>query len=389
MKTSRLRRYIFLSVLVHILVLWLLRFLPPYAPTPDSPVTIRMLDIPPQAALSPAPPSVPKHPKPQRREPKKAAPKTPPKKGDVLAELPKPVRQARPEDARLVSQFDSKAQDIGPGDAGARKPSGQNPREMPPELALPERYSQLRPTPPRQTPVMPTPPAPPSPLEQPTPQLQARRLPASPPRATPKETRQPETSAGTVPVPIRKKHVPSLAPTPDLRQFPITKQQELAMVQRDHPQTEQAKKNTMEEHFARLEDRQPLLSPTFDAPGVYERGAERPGEGRGAEGGGKYRSIDAFGLKHFSYLIGVKRKIELLFSVPFFMPNNGSVGIPIIGFTIRRNGVLSEAVLLRSSGYAVLDKALLDAVRRAAPYGPFPNHLPDPEISIRVYATVS
>jgi protein TonB len=58
-----------------------------------------------------------------------------------------------------------------------------------------------------------------------------------------------------------------------------------------------------------------------------------------------------------------------------------------VGFTIRRNGELAEAVLLRSSGYPVLDQALLEAVKRAAPYHPFPDHLADPEISIRVYVT--
>ena len=85
----------------------------------------------------------------------------------------------------------------------------------------------------------------------------------------------------------------------------------------------------------------------------------------------------------------MKRKIELVFSIPLFSPYNGRVGVPIVGFTIRRNGELSEAVLLRSSGYAVVDQALLNAVKRAAPYGPFPEHLPDQEISIRVYATIS
>jgi TonB family protein len=159
------------------------------------------------------------------------------------------------------------------------------------------------------------------------------------------------------------------------------------MLQRDREQTENAPKQTMQEHFSRLQKHQPL--PSFDAPGVYEQGPERPGEGQTEGGGGKYRSIDAFGLKHFSYLIGIKRKIELVFSVPFFMPNQGTVGVPIVGFTVRRSGELAEAVLLRSSGYTVLDKALLEAVKRAAPYGPFPQHLPDGEISIRVYATVS
>jgi TonB family protein len=159
------------------------------------------------------------------------------------------------------------------------------------------------------------------------------------------------------------------------------------MLQRDRPPSGSPGKATLEDHFARLEKHQPLLS--FDAPGTYERGPERPGEGKGSTAGGKYQSIDSFGLKHFSYLIGVKRKTELVFSVPYFMPNNGNVGVPIVGFTIRRSGELTEAVLLRSSGYTVVDKALLEAVKRAAPYGPFPEHLPDAEISIKVFATLS
>jgi protein TonB len=170
-------------------------------------------------------------------------------------------------------------------------------------------------------------------------------------------------------------------------QFRITSEQEVAMLQRERQAAEGSKRQSLEEHFARLEKRLPL--PSFDAPGLYERGPERPGEGKDDVGGGKYHSIDAFGLQHFSYLIGVKRKIELVFSVPFFSPNTGAIGVPIVGFTIRRNGELAEAVLLRSSGYSVVDKALLEAVKRAAPYGPFPAHLPDHEISIKVYATIS
>jgi TonB family protein len=173
----------------------------------------------------------------------------------------------------------------------------------------------------------------------------------------------------------------------EAQRFRITTEQELAMLHRPGQAAGKQGKQTLEEHFAHLEKRLPL--PSFDAPGVYERGPERPGEGRGDIGGGKYQSIDSFGLKHFSYLIGVERKIELVFSIPFFVPNNGGVGIPIVGFTIRRSGEIAEAVLLRSSGYAVVDKALLEAIKRAAPYGPFPEHLPEEQISIRVYATIS
>lgn len=143
----------------------------------------------------------------------------------------------------------------------------------------------------------------------------------------------------------------------------------------------------LEEHFARLEKHLPL--PSFDAPGVFERGPERAGEGRGNGEGGKYRSIASFGFKHVSYLLRMQRKIELVFTVPPFVPDHGAVGVPIVGFTVRRDGKLAEAVLLRSSGYPAVDQALIKAVQRAAPYDGFPADMPDQEISIRIYASLS
>jgi TonB family protein len=165
------------------------------------------------------------------------------------------------------------------------------------------------------------------------------------------------------------------------------------MVQRTPQEREGAgkpagsRKQTLDEHFARLEKHQPL--PSFDAPGVFERGPERSGEGSGNGEGGKYRSIASFGFKHVSYLLGMQRKIELVFTVPPLRPDHGAIGVPIVGFTVRRDGKLAEAVLLRSSGYAEVDKALLNAVRKAAPYYPFPDDMPDQEISIRIYASLS
>jgi TonB family protein len=173
----------------------------------------------------------------------------------------------------------------------------------------------------------------------------------------------------------------------------LTREQELAMVQRSPQEREGGGKPAsndqqgLTEHFARLEKHLPL--PSFDAPGVFESGPERAGEGRGDGEGGKYRSIASFGFKHVSYLLAMQRKIELVFTVPPFVPNHGAVGVPIVGFTVRRNGELAEAVLLRSSGYPSVDQALIKAVKRAAPYHPFPEDMPDQEISIRIYASLS
>ncbi len=329
MKTFHLRRYILLSIVVHLLVLWLLSLLPPYEPRLDAPVAIRMLNPPPLTDLQSLPPA-PNPITPKRQPLKKTPPPPPQEKGGILAELPKPLRQERPKDARLVSKYDSKAQDIGARSSRAQKPSGQTPRLLPPELALPERYSQLRPKAPQQTTITPPPPlhkkggiltelpktlreeqpkdeplvskydskvqdigarssraqkssgqtprllppelalperysqlrpkgppqtttTPPPPLHSPSLdnpplQLQARRLPMPRPDNKPKETRQSTISKEALPDPIRDKHMPLLAPTPELRQFDITDQQELSMVQRDQPFPEQRQTTSSEQN---------------------------------------------------------------------------------------------------------------------------------------------
>jgi TonB family protein len=484
MNRSRLRLALLLSVLTHILVLGLLRFIPlaaltrPAESPSDAPVAVRLLELPPPPQVAqtperarrlpetPARKPEPKTPPPPAspRAPEPATPQSaiPPPKGGTVVDLPKPVREERPDNARLVSRYDSKAQDIGPGEGGTRKPSGEQPRAMPPDIALPERYSAGKPTapeaslepsvpavaaPPGVTPAPPKPsgsspakaesaPAkPPAPVlksellpppKPPAPAPQAKPTPPTSPRPPAEEKRRPEAPAGApsaqakaaprlaepprvpaeearqsegLPEGSRPQMPPVPAP-PAVPKIPLgperqklTPEQELAMMQRSPQEREGAGKpagkgkQELAEHFARLEKHQPL--PSFDAPGVFERGPERSGEGSGTGEGGKYRSIASYGFKHVSYLLGMQRKIELVFTVPPFRPDHGAIGVPIVGFTVRRNGELAETVLLRSSGYPAVDQALLRAVKRAAPYHPFPDDMPDQEISIRIYASLS
>ena len=350
MTQSRLWRYMLISVMLHLLLLGLLRWLPSdQAAELAAPVPVRLL--PPTEPTPTPPPASPK---------RRAAPKQPEppasKRGGVLADLPKPAVEERPDDARIVSRYNSRAQDLGPGESGTRKPSGQNPPSRPPELNLPERYESTQQ---KQARAQPQPRA-----QQPKPKPAAE---------APKPRKAPEAKSGLRPAFKPKEH-----------DYTLTPEQEVAMLQREQEEAaKQMQRQSLEEHFDRLSRAQPL--PSLDTSGVYEQGPEQPGEGSSDTGGGKFRSVDAFGLKYFSYLIGVEQQIELVFSIPFFEPRNGRISVPIVGFTIKRSGELSEAVLLRSSGYQEVDRALLDAVRRAAPYGPFPDHLPDSSISIRVF----
>ena len=47
-------------------------------------------------------------------------------------------------------------------------------------------------------------------------------------------------------------------------------------------------------------------------------------------------------------------------------------GTAVVSFTVSRSGSVSGVRLARSSGFAVLDAAARDAVRRAAPFPPIP-----------------
>ena len=377
MRKSRLRLYLFLflSLVIHahLPLFW------SFIPSPESlsnPVAVRYVETPQAAVSEPIPPpseNLEPEPAPEKPpEPDSAAPR----QGGLVVDLPEPVQQARPDSARIVSRYDSRAQDVGPGVSGTRKPSGPDPPDLPPELNLPERFSVQGATRPRDLP---------APSQPPSPTTRVARL-------APPVPRQPVLPRTIEPAKPTSKRPSPLVVKPMLQdpRYEMTLQEELDMLRRQHEAqgiSEQEAQRAVGEHLALLDQHRRL--PGFDAPGVYETGPLRPGEGGDTPGeGGKFRSIGSFGLKHVSYLLDMQRKIELMFSIPFLVPDR-PVGVPIVGFTVQRNGELSESILLRSSGYEQIDAALLKAVRRAAPYRPFPDHLTDPSISIRLYAHAS
>ena len=376
MRKSRLRLYVFLflSLVIHAHLPLLWSLLPSPEPL-SNPVAVRFVESP-RAVASEAIPTPSENVEPEPTPAKPPEPASTPQQGGLVVDLPEPVQQERPDNARIVSRYDSRAQDVGPGVAGTRTPSGPDPPELPPELNLPERFSVQGATRPRNLP---------APSQPPSPTTRVARLtpPVSPQPALPR-TIEPAKPASRRPKPLVVK------PMLQDPRYQMTLQEELDMLRRRHEaegMSEREAQRAVGEHLAMLDEHRRL--PGFDAPGVYETGPLRPGEGGGTPGeGGKFRSIGSFGLKHVSYLLDMQRKIELMFSVPFLVPDR-PVGVPIVGFTVQRSGELSESILLRSSGYGEIDEALLKAVRRAAPYRPFPAHLTDPSISIRLFARAS
>ena len=75
-----------------------------------------------------------------------------------------------------------------------------------------------------------------------------------------------------------------------------------------------------------------------------------------------------------AYLDNWKRRIEAV-GVEYFPDLNdleGLTGSPTLEVSIEASGQLAEAVIRKSSGSQVLDKAALDILRRASPFDPFP-----------------
>lgn len=75
------------------------------------------------------------------------------------------------------------------------------------------------------------------------------------------------------------------------------------------------------------------------------------------------------------YLDNWKRRIEAVGDeyFPELGDLEGLTGSPTLEVAISASGELSEVVIRRSSGSAVLDQAALDILRRASPFDPFPD----------------
>ena len=72
------------------------------------------------------------------------------------------------------------------------------------------------------------------------------------------------------------------------------------------------------------------------------------------------------------YLTAVFARVQQAKRYPAKAQARGDQGRAVVSISIRRNGALAEARLVRSSGSSLLDEATLEVMRRAAPFPPLP-----------------
>ncbi|MBF2098677.1 MAG: TonB C-terminal domain-containing protein [Gloeomargaritaceae cyanobacterium C42_A2020_066] len=78
------------------------------------------------------------------------------------------------------------------------------------------------------------------------------------------------------------------------------------------------------------------------------------------------------------YLAALRRRVQREWNPN--SPNNNRQ--TVVGFSIARNGQISNLQVIRTSGSSITDQETLSAVQRAAPFAPLPEQYPHPQLNI-------
>ncbi len=90
---------------------------------------------------------------------------------------------------------------------------------------------------------------------------------------------------------------------------------------------------------------------------------------------GERVDLNTTNYKFLSYFIGLRKSIELTWVYPSEAVRRGLQGDVRLEFKIERDGKMSRIRILDSSGYEVLDRAIVDAIKLAAPFAPLPKSM--------------
>jgi protein TonB len=132
---------------------------------------------------------------------------------------------------------------------------------------------------------------------------------------------------------------------------------------------------------ADLRGQMAMLWKSLDAQQYPDRSANGGEAGDSNSSTGPTVSLDSQDSRFASYLLGVKRRIESIWSYP--SEAKGVTGNLIVTFGITRDGRLSDLELTQTSGIAPLDNEAIRAIRQATPFSPFPERMHFERLNIR------
>ncbi len=86
--------------------------------------------------------------------------------------------------------------------------------------------------------------------------------------------------------------------------------------------------------------------------------------------------------RFIGYFTNLRKAIELVWNYPIEASRRGMQGEVGLEFTIAKDGSTSKIRVMKSSGYEILDKAIVDAIKLASPFAPLPDGFSKNKITV-------
>ena len=86
--------------------------------------------------------------------------------------------------------------------------------------------------------------------------------------------------------------------------------------------------------------------------------------------------------RYVGYFTAMRKSIELVWVYPAEAARSGMQGEVRVEFVIHKDGHVSRIRVLRSSGYRVLDEAIVEALKLASPFSPLPEGFGKDKIAV-------
>lgn len=87
---------------------------------------------------------------------------------------------------------------------------------------------------------------------------------------------------------------------------------------------------------------------------------------------GERIDINTTEYRFIGYFTNMRKAIELVWNYPIEAARSGLQGEVGLEFAIAKDGKATHVKVIKSSGYEVLDRAIVDAIRLASPFAPLP-----------------
>ncbi len=94
-------------------------------------------------------------------------------------------------------------------------------------------------------------------------------------------------------------------------------------------------------------------------------------------------SLDTKDKRYVSYTVLIRKEIMHNWRYPQEAREYLLEGILLVVFSVGRNGEMIQIQILKTSGHEILDMEAVRAIRKAAPFPPFPEHITASRLNIR------